>query len=72
MTQFTSRPNIPARGFVDNANALPTTPPAHQTQARRTFHLSSKADIFTRHRHSIEARKPSQSVAPLGYTLMGL
>ena len=37
-------------GFVDNASAFPTTPPAHHQQARRTFDLSYPADIFTRHR----------------------
>src|SRR5438105_5658114 len=47
-----------AGGFVDNARALPTTPPAHQKQARRTFYLSYKADIFTRSRHRVSAFRP--------------
>jgi len=52
MTQpITTRPR-PAGGFVDNARALPTTPPTPQPQPRRTFSSSYKADIFTRCRQS--------------------
>jgi len=49
-----STTTIPARhtgGFVDNASALPTTPPAPQKQPGRTFDPSYKADICTRYRH---------------------
>ena len=38
------------RGFVHNASALHTTPPAHQKPRKRTFHLFRKADILTRQR----------------------
>ena len=52
---MTDRPEIAhiaaARAFVDNASALPTIPPALPQQQGRTFDASSKADIFTRHRH---------------------
>ena len=41
-----------AGGFVDNARALPTTPPVPQQRPRRTFDSSYKADIFTRSRQS--------------------
>src|SRR3978361_697110 len=41
-----------ARGFVDNASALPTIPPVLPQQQCRTFDASSKADIFTRHRQA--------------------
>ncbi len=36
------------RGFVHNASALHTTPPAHPKPRKRTFHLFRKADILTR------------------------
>jgi hypothetical protein len=53
---MTHRPEITrtaaARGFVDNASALPTTPPAPHQQESRTFDSSPKADIFTRRRHA--------------------
>jgi hypothetical protein len=39
----------PAGGFVDNARALPTTPPAPLRQ-KRTYDPLHKPDIFTRHR----------------------
>ncbi len=44
--------NTPAKdtgGFVHNASALHTTPPAHQKPPRWTFDLFYQADIFTRH-----------------------
>ncbi len=50
MTPLTQR--LPVDGFVDNASALPTTPPTHHQQGRRTFDLSYPTDIFTRHGHS--------------------
>jgi len=45
----------PTRGFVDNARALPTIPPAPPQQQGRTFDSPSKADIFTRHRQGFAA-----------------
>jgi hypothetical protein len=65
---MTHRPEIAhiaaAGGFVDNASALPTTPPAPPPHESRTFDSSSKADIFTRHRqrgegHVLGAREMS-------------
>ncbi len=52
MTQAitTTIPALHARGFVDNASALPTIPPPPQKQAERTFDVSYKAGIFTRYR----------------------
>jgi hypothetical protein len=38
------------RGFVHNASALHTTPPAHSKSRKWTFHLFRKADILTRQR----------------------
>jgi len=49
MTRFRHDPSQSARGFVDNASALPTTPPAPQHHEKRTFDALPKADIFTRH-----------------------
>lgn len=37
MTRFRHYPSQAARGFVDNASALPTTPPASQQQGKWTF-----------------------------------
>jgi hypothetical protein len=51
MSPRTAAPARNAGGFVDNARALPTTPPAPQQQPGRTFHSPYKADIFTRSRH---------------------
>jgi hypothetical protein len=67
MTQpITTRPR-PAGGFVDNARALPTTPPTPQPQPRRTFSSSYKADIFTRCRQTAfrksSRRSPHQALA---------
>ena len=50
MSPRTAEPARNAGGFVDNARALPTTPPAPQQQPGRTFHSPDKADIFTRYR----------------------
>jgi len=50
MSPRTAAPARNAGGFVDNARALPTTPPAPQQQPGRTFHSPYKADIFTRSR----------------------
>ena len=52
MTRFRHDPSQSARGFVDNASALPTTPLAPQHHEKRTFDALPKADIFTRHGHS--------------------
>ena len=52
MSPCTAEPARNAGGFVDNARALPTTPPAPQQQPGRTFHSPDKADIFTRYRQS--------------------
>ena len=49
MTRFRHDPSQSARGFVDNASALPTTPPAPQHHEKRTFDALPKADILTRH-----------------------
>ena len=51
MSPRSAEPARNAGGFVDNARALPTTPPAPQQQPGRTFHSPYKADIFTRYRH---------------------
>ena len=53
MSPCTAEPARNAGGFVDNARALPTTPPAPQQQPGRTFHSPYKADIFTRYRHTM-------------------
>ena len=37
-------------GFVHNASALHTTPPAQPKSSKWTFHLFRKADILTRQR----------------------
>ena len=55
MSPCTAEPARNAGGFVDNARALPTTPPAPQQQPGRTFHSPYKADIFTRYRQSCRA-----------------
>jgi len=47
----TLSPHQDTRGFVHNASALHTTPPAHPKATKRTFHLFRKADILTRQRH---------------------
>jgi len=52
MTRFRHDPSQSARGFVDNASALPTTPPAPQHHEKRTFDALPKADILTRHGQS--------------------
>jgi len=52
MSPRTAAPARNAGGFVDNARALPTTPPAPQQQPGRTFHSPYKADIFTRSRQA--------------------
>ena len=49
MTRFRHDPSQSARGFVDNASALPTTPPAPQHHEKQTFDALPKADILTRH-----------------------
>jgi hypothetical protein len=58
MSPRTAAPARNAGGFVDNARALPTTPPAPQQQPGRTFHSPYKADIFTRSR-----QQPTSAVA---------
>ena len=59
MTHLNSRRARLAGGFVDNASALPTTPPAQHQQQRWTFDLSYPADIFTRQRQGIaQNRRP--------------
>jgi hypothetical protein len=51
MTRLLTTPWQHTGGFVHNASALHTTPPAPQKPARWTFDLFYKADIFTRHGH---------------------
>jgi hypothetical protein len=51
MTTMLTTPRPDTGGFVHNASALHTTPPAQQKPARWTFNLFYKADIFTRHGH---------------------
>lgn len=58
MTQSITARARSAGGFVDNARALPTTPPTPQPQPRRTFSSSYKADIFTRCRHGLRSQRP--------------
>jgi hypothetical protein len=58
MTSLFTTPWQDAGGFVHNASALHTTPPAQQKPPRWTFDLSYKADIFTRHRHRVPGRNP--------------
>lgn len=59
MTRFRHDPSQSARGFVDNASALPTTPPAPQHHEKRTFDALPKADIFTRHGQASIGRRPA-------------
>jgi hypothetical protein len=65
MTQSITARARPAGGFVDNARALPTTPPTPQPQPGRTFSSSYKADIFTRCRQSCVGAMPSMSQMPM-------
>ena len=59
MTRFRHDPSLPARGVMDNASALPITPPAPQQQGKRTFDALRKADICTQHGH---LTKPSRAL----------
>lgn len=63
MTSLFTTPWQDAGGFVHNASALHTTPPAQQKPPRWTFDLSYKADIFTRHRHGTVAPSSCSTVA---------
>ena len=64
MSPRTAEPARNAGGFVDNARALPTTPPAPQQQPGRTFHSPYKADIFTRYRHPTDGSAPTVGRRP--------
>ena len=67
MSPRTAEPARNAGGFVDNARALPTTPPAPQQQPGRTFHSPYKADIFTRYRQpSRQAISPGEVASSSG------
>jgi len=59
----TLSPHQDTRGFVHNASALHTTPPAHPKATKRTFHLFRKADILTRQRQASAAVEATRFVA---------
>jgi hypothetical protein len=63
-----------AGGFVHNASALHTTPPAHQKQVKQHsdsyYKIGSKADIFTRQRQVYTARTDKPAVALAAFPLL--